>query len=94
MRTWSDAQNAHARAYLDGLPATPELRQRIADIVAAISQSYKGFQLRGSTLFALTFKPPKQQQFLVAFATPDGPAGLRVLVDPNVLDPTGATTID
>ena len=94
VRAWSDAQNAYARAYLDALPAAPELRRRIGRIFNTVSQSYGGFQLVGSTLFGFSSQPPKQQPFLVAFATPDGPAGLRVLVDPNVLDPSGTTTID
>lgn len=94
VRAWSDAQNAHARAVLDALPAAPELRRRIAAIVAAIPQSYRRFQLRGDTLYALTFQPPKQQPFLVAFPAGDRPDGQRTVVDPNALDPTGATTID
>jgi prolyl oligopeptidase len=38
--------------------------------------------------------PAKQQPVLVWMASPIDPAKERVLLDPNVLDPTGTTTID
>ena len=94
VRAWSDAENAYARDVLDALPAAPELRRRIGAIFAALPASYHGFQLAGGTLFAFASQPPKQQPFLVALPSSTGPEGQRVLVDPNALDPTGATTID
>ncbi|MEO7093978.1 MAG: prolyl oligopeptidase family serine peptidase, partial [Polyangiales bacterium] len=39
-------------------------------------------------------QPPKQQAFLVVLASPDDAKSERVLLDPNVLDATGGTTID
>src|SRR6185436_14853696 len=48
----------------------------------------------GGTLFALKVEPPKQQALLVALASEDDPASARVVVDPNLLDPTGGTSID
>jgi prolyl oligopeptidase len=94
VQEWSDAENAYARSVLDALPEAPELSRRIGAIVAATPERYGDFRTAGGTLFALASKPPKQQSFLVALLSTDGPAGQRVLVDPNAIDPSGATTID
>ncbi len=45
-------------------------------------------------LFAIETQPPKPQSFLVALTSPDDPASARTIVDPNTIDPSGATTID
>ena len=40
MRSWSDAQNAHARRVLDDLPSAEALTARITEIEEATSASY------------------------------------------------------
>src|SRR6476620_8598501 len=64
-REWSNAQNVYARTYLDALPARAALRDRIASLVSAISPNFFDLTERGGTLFAMQFKPPKQQAMLV-----------------------------
>ena len=53
-------------------------------------------QLRpgGGTFFALKVQTPRQQPFLVALTDPGDVAAERVVVDPDVIDPSGETTID
>jgi prolyl oligopeptidase len=48
----------------------------------------------GGKLFAIKRQPPKEQSFLVMFASADSLTGERVLVDPNAIDPTASTSID
>jgi prolyl oligopeptidase len=94
VRAWSDAQNAYARAFLDALPHREELRERVSEIMAARSSSYRSLAWREGRLFALKYEPPKQQSFLVVMPSPNEPEAARVLVDPNEMDAEGTTTID
>jgi prolyl oligopeptidase len=93
-RTWTAAQDARTRAYLEALPSRDAIRERFEAILKVESTSYDAPSLGGSTSFALKTQPPRQQPFLVVLDTLDDTAGERVLVDPNALDPSGATTID
>ncbi len=49
---------------------------------------------RAGRLFALKRQPGKEQPFLVVLDSPDDPASARVVVDPNVIDAKGKTTIE
>jgi prolyl oligopeptidase len=93
-REWTAAQDARARAYLGALPFRDAVRRRFEEILTVESTSYDGVSLGGATYFALKTQPPLQQPFLVALDRLDDTAGERVLVDPNALDASGATTID
>ncbi len=90
---WSALQNAAARSYLDGLPSLRLLRERIRHLLGD-SPRYVPTKHAGGYLFAFKFQPPLQQNLLVAIADPDDLASERVVVDPNAIDPTGATAID
>src|SRR5690349_3650311 len=94
VQAWSDAQNAHARSVLDGLPGVAPLRERLTKILAAKTTGHGELTVRGGAVFALRRQPPKQQMFLVVMPAPDRPADARVLLDPNELDKKGTTTID
>ncbi|HLW75343.1 MAG TPA: hypothetical protein VKS01_00135, partial [Bryobacteraceae bacterium] len=94
VRDWSRAQNARTRAYLDRLPMREELVARLKALHATRSPRFSDLQYRGGTLFAIETQPPKLQSFLVTLASPDDAASARPVVDPNALDPTGATSID
>src|SRR3954447_8833162 len=93
-REWTAAQDARARAYLEALPFRDAIRHRFEEILKVESTSYDELSLGGSTYFALKTQPPLQQPFLLALDGLDDTAGERVLVDPNALDESGATTID
>lgn len=91
---WSDAQNAYARSVLDRLPGVDAIRRQVTAIRKIEAPSYGGLDSAGGRLFALRYQPPKQQALLVAMRSEDDPASATVIVDPNVLDPEGATAID
>ena len=91
---WSDAQNAFARSVLDRLPDREAIGRRVRELSASPSPEYFVIAARGGLLFAIKREPPRQQPFLVALKSADDPKGERVLVDPNVLDAKGTTSID
>jgi prolyl oligopeptidase len=90
---WTNAQQRLARAYFDGIPWRNALRARIAQLTSE-RVTYRRLLSGGSTYFALKVQTPRQQPFLVALSDLDDPATERVVVDPNVIDPSGETTID
>ena len=94
VRRWSAAQNAWARAYLDALPDAAAIKARVAEIMLAKTVSYSDLKNVGGRLFFMKREPPKQQPFLMVMNWPGDPATADVLVDPNVLDPQGGTSID
>src|SRR3954447_6095105 len=93
-REWTAAQDARTRTFLEALPYREAIRRRFEEILKVESTSYAALSLGGSTYFALKSQPPRQQRFLVALDGLDDTAGERVVVDPNALDASGATTID
>jgi prolyl oligopeptidase len=94
VRSWSEAQNAHARAVLDGLPGFDAIRERVQQIATFQSPSYGSLVQRGRWIFALKTEPPRQQPFLVVLESPDRPESEKVVADPNAIDPKGGTEID
>ncbi len=94
VRKWSDQENVRTRAYLDRLPSRGALVERLNQLNSSSSIRFSSLVSRAGVLFALKTQPPKPQPYLVALASPDDPDSARTVVDPNVLDPTGATTID
>lgn len=94
VRAWSDAQNAHARQFLDSRPHVAAIRKRVTAIMSAEVVSYFDLADRRGTLFAMKRQPPKQQPLLVVIPSLTDVGRERVLIDPNVIDQTGATTID
>lgn len=94
VRTWSDGQNAHARAILDALPGRQRIRDRLAALHSESSAIYFDPQHVEGLLFFLKFQPPKQQPFLVTLDSNLSPESERVVLDPNVIDPKGLTAID
>ena len=75
-------------------PSRPAIAARLNQLYGGASSRFSALQTRGGVLFALKNQPPKAQAFLVTLASPDEPDSARVVVDPNALDPSGATTID
>src|SRR5512138_3420581 len=94
VRSWSEAQNAYARGILDHLPQREAVRQRVEELATAISESYPDVASQQGQVFALKRQPPKQQPFLVVMESVDAAGNARVVVDPNVLDQKGSTSID
>jgi prolyl oligopeptidase len=94
VQAWTAAENRLSRAYLDRLPARSQIADRLRILYSETSASYTGLQARQTTIFAMKFKPPAQQPWLITLDSPDDASSERTIVDPNTLDPTGATTID
>ena len=94
VQAWSGAQNAYARSVLDRLPGVDGIRKRVTELRSLRVPRYSRLTFTGGTLFALKNEPPRQQSLLVTLPSEDLPGAERVLVDPNVLDPRGGTSID
>jgi prolyl oligopeptidase len=94
VQAWSDAQNGYARSVLDRLPGVDGIRKRVSELRRLRVPRYSRLTFAGGTLFALKNEPPRQQAFLVTLPSEDVADAERVLVDPNVLDPRGGTSID
>ncbi len=91
---WTTAQQARTREYFDGIPWRDILRSRVEELKRGARASYTRLTSGGSTCFALKEQTPKQQPFLVTLADLDDIATERVVVDPNLMDPSGETNID
>ena len=92
VRTWVAAQTARTRSYLDALPYRLALGTRLLALMSKSSPSYGDLQSAGGRLFA-RYSDPSKQQTMLAVMAPDGTSS-RVFLDPNALDPSGATAID
>jgi len=93
VKAWIDAQNKVTRAYLDGIAQRPEIARRVAALLNAKTVRRFNFEFR-QRLFAIKFAPPASQPLLVTLPPDGNVAKETVLLDPNVLDKTGRTTID
>ena len=94
VKAWSNAQNAYARSYLDARPGRDAIKKRVSEILTSASSDYFALRWKGKKLFAMKLLPPKQQPFLVTMKSADDPKSEQVVLDPNVVDPKGGTTID
>ena len=94
VQEWARAQTAVARSTLDALPHHADIAARVSALVRGASPAYYALQERGGRWFALKSDKTKNQPLLVLLQSPDHPGHERVLLDPNVLDPSGRTAID
>jgi prolyl oligopeptidase len=86
VKAWSDAQNARARAYLDGLPGRAAVEAKLGRLIKAASPSFSGLTPRGDRIFASYSDPAKQQPWIVTLNASADPASRRDLIDPNAMD--------
>ncbi|MEO8028841.1 MAG: prolyl oligopeptidase family serine peptidase [Bryobacteraceae bacterium] len=93
-KKWSAAENKVARHYLDSLKLRPDADSWLTAMYSKVPPSYGEPDYRGGRLFAIKFEPPKPQKFLVSMPSADDPEKATVIVDPNVIDPSGGTSID
>jgi prolyl oligopeptidase len=91
---WTKAQQHRSRTYFGRIAWRDALRARVEQLLKSEKTTYKRLLSGGSTFFALKVQTPRQQPFLVALTDLDDPATERVVVDPDVIDPSGETTID
>ena len=93
VKRWVAEQNALTRRYLDALPQRPAIAARVGELLRTSPVRRYDFEYR-SRLFALKLQPPKNQPMLVALPVSGDIRGERVVLDPNLLDPSGRTAID
>ena len=89
-----DAQTAYLRGFIDALPERAPVRERVAQLLGATSADYREVRAVAGSLFILVQQPPKQQALLVVRAESADLSTERVVLDPNVVDPSGKTAID
>ena len=94
VKAWSEAQNACARSYLEGLPGREILKDRFTALLGGASPAYFDLKIAKGSIFAMKVQPPKQQPFLIALKSVEEPESARAIVDTNSLDPRGITAID
>jgi prolyl oligopeptidase len=94
VKRWSSAQDARARKYLDGLPLRKSIFDRLWRQISKTSRSFSCLYAVGDKVFALYNQPPKQQPMVALLTRQLDPATVRVIVDPNALNPKGTTAID
>ncbi len=90
---WTAAENAHARALLDGLPIGNQIRSFLKKLEETSSPAFGGLAIRGGVLFAFNWEPGKQQAALVTLRSADDLASKHVVLDPAQIDATGSTAI-
>ena len=91
---WTKAQQDRSGTYFDGIAWREALRARVEELLRSERTAYQRLRPGGRTFFALKVQTPRQRPFLVALTDLDDPATERVVVDPDVIDPSGETTID
>lgn len=89
---FTEAQNLHTREWLDALTERPTIRTRVARILGTESPDYREIHAAGGVIFASVQRPPKQQPIVVV--RDERGESERIVVDPNEIDPSGATTVD
>ena len=94
VRSWSDSQSAVTRDFLDRLPMRGAVLRQIESLTGKASPEWSDVHRAGGVFFALKNQPPKQQPLLVTLRSLSDLKSEKVLLDPNVLDPSGSTTID
>src|SRR5688572_8372436 len=83
VKQWQDAQNAHTRKILDGLPEIEPLRAEVTAIMKAPITTYgTPIEAKGK-LFLTRKQPTKEQSELVVIDDPAKAADARVILDPS-----------
>src|ERR1700690_2709843 len=94
VKTWVAAQNALTHSVIDALPQRAAIETELLGMIGGGRVTRGGFAFAGGKFFALKRPQPKNQGRIVVR---EGRASLkseRLMLDANVLDPTGKTAID
>ena len=91
---WAQGQNRYTRAWMERHPERKAILDRVVALTHSDSPDYYGGSYRPGTYFFMKDQPPKQQPFLVATKSVMDVKTERVVVDPNVIDPAGGSSID
>jgi prolyl oligopeptidase len=93
VRRWIADQDALTRRYLDALAQRPAIAARVGALLRTAPVQYDAFEYR-RRLFALKRQPPKDQPMLVTLPASGDTRDEHVVLDLNILDPSGRTAID
>jgi hypothetical protein len=91
---WTASQNRAARSHLDKLSTRGDVEYELHRLLTSAGPDYHSLQVRENSYFVLKFKPPAQQAVLITFHSLTNLADERAVLDPNILDPEGTTSID
>jgi len=91
---WAEEQHAYTRDWLDAYPHRAPLARRVGELLRSDSPDVVSIKRGGDRTFAVVFRPPAQQPFLVEMLSFDRPEDYRIVLDPNAIDPSGGTTMD
>ena len=91
--SWVAAQNSLTRSILDKTASRAAIAARLKQLYGQNSVSYDAGFFRGK-LFVIKYQPPKEQPLLVTFDSPNDLSSEHTVLDLNVLDTTGTTSID
>jgi prolyl oligopeptidase len=94
VKSWVGAQNARSRHFLDALPQRAGVKKEIESMMGSGHVSRRYFTYTGGHLFAMKEQSPKNQRMLVLLDSPSNVRAERTIIDPNLIDPRGRTTID
>jgi prolyl oligopeptidase len=93
VQSWVTAQNAFSRPLLYNTGARSAIAERLKELYGQKSVSYNAGFYR-TKLFVIKYQPPKEQPFLVMLDSPDELSSEHTVMDPNILDSSGTTSID
>jgi prolyl oligopeptidase len=94
VQQWTQAQSSYARGILEKISARQAIADRLQQLYKEATPSYYRFVSQNGLLFALKEDPTKDQPMLVVMTSPQDLSTVRVVVDPNTIDPSGLTSID
>jgi prolyl oligopeptidase len=94
VKRWVAEQNALSRRYLDAILERPAIAKQVEELLKTAPVRRYDFQYRGKRIFALKVQPPKNQPLLVTLPSSGDTRNERVVLDLNVLDPSGRTALD
>jgi prolyl oligopeptidase len=94
VRAFVAAQNQVSQQYLAALSGREVIGRRARALLSHVSPKYLDVQRAGGQWFVLTTQPPRQQPFIVKRASLESGGAESVVIDANLVDTTGKTTID
>jgi prolyl oligopeptidase len=93
VRTWIAAENKFGFGTIDTCSDHDSIMNELKRLYYTRSSQFSSLIGCPNILFAMKDQPPKQQAFLVTLGSVMDTSSARVIVDPNVLDTSGHTTI-
>ena len=94
VKSWIAAQNALTRGVIDALPRRAAIKSELLAMMGGGRVTRSRFAFAGGKLFALKRAPPKNQAIIVVLDGRARPKSERLVLDANLLDPSGRTAID